>query len=61
MATDLESIKKTLVNISKGNDILDMLIEFERTMDNAEIFAYKNWIMGELVEGPDIGLSLIHI
>jgi hypothetical protein len=55
MATDLESIKKTLVNISKGNDILDMLIEFERTMDNAEIFAYKNWILGELVEGPDIG------
>jgi hypothetical protein len=55
MATDLESIKKTLVNISKGNDILDMLIEFERTLDNAEIFAYKNWILGELVEGPIIG------
>ena len=52
--TDLESIKKTLVNISKGNDILSMLIEFERTLDNAEIFAYKNWILGELVEGPII-------
>jgi len=52
--TDLDSIKKTLVNISKGNDILDMLIEFERTLDNAEIFAYKNWILGELVEGPII-------
>lgn len=52
--TDLESIKNTLVNISKGNDILDMLIEFERTLDNAEIFSYKNWILGELVEGPDI-------
>lgn len=52
--TDLDSIKQTLVNISKGNSILDMLIEFERTMDNAEIFAYKNWILGELVEGPHI-------
>ncbi len=52
--TDLESIKKTLVNISKGNDILDTLLEFERTLDNAEIFAYKNWILGEIVEGPDI-------
>jgi len=53
--TDLESIKKTLVGVSKGQDILDLLIEFERTLDNAEIFAYKNWILGELVEGPDIG------
>ena len=54
MTTDLESIKQTLVNISQGNDIISTLIEFERTLDNAEIFAYKNWILGELVEGPDI-------
>lgn len=54
MATDLDSIKKTLVNISQGNSLLDTLLEFERTLDNAEIFAYKNWILGELVEGPDI-------
>ena len=54
MTTDLESIKSTLVNVSKGNDILSTLLEFERTLDNAEIFAYKNWILGELVEGPII-------
>lgn len=50
--TDLESIKSTLINISKGDGLLEMLMEFERTMDNAEIFAYRNWILGELVEGP---------
>jgi len=55
MTTDLDSIKKTLVGISKGDTILDTLLEFERTLDNAEIFAYKNWILGELVEGPEIG------
>jgi len=55
MATDLDSIKTTLVNISKGNTLLDTLTEFERTLDNAEIFTYKNWILGELVEGPHIG------
>ena len=55
MTTDLESIKQTLVAISKGDTILDTLLEFERTLDNAEIFAYKNWILGELVEGPEIG------
>lgn len=54
MTTDLESIKQTLVNISKGDSILDTLLEFERTLDNVEIFAYKNWILGELVEGPII-------
>ena len=52
--TDLDSIKSTLVGISKGEGILDMLLEFERTLDNIEIFAYKNWILGELVEGPHI-------
>lgn len=55
MTTDLDSIKKTLVGISKGDNLLDMLLEFERTLDNAEIFAYKNWILGELVEGPEVG------
>lgn len=55
MTTDLDSIKQTLVNISRGETILDTLLEFERTLDNAELFAYKNWILGELVEGPEIG------
>jgi len=55
MTTDLDTIKQTLVGISKGEKILDTLLEFERTLDNAEIFAYRNWILGELVEGPDIG------
>lgn len=54
MTTDLDTIKQTLVGISKGDSILDTLLEFERTLDNAEIFAYKNWILGELVEGPTI-------
>ena len=29
-----------------------MLMEFEKTMDNAGVFAYKNWEYGELVDGP---------
>lgn len=52
--TDLDTIKSTLVNISKGEGILDMLLEFERTLDNVELFAYKNWLLGELVAGPFI-------
>lgn len=52
--TNLDKIKKTLVNISKGEGMLDMLIEFERTLDNAELFSYRNWILGEIVDGPHI-------
>jgi hypothetical protein len=46
--TNLDAIKQTLVGVTKGENVLDMLIEFERTLDNAEVFAYRNWILGEL-------------
>lgn len=59
MTTDLDSIKRTLVGISKGDGILDMLLELERTFDNAEIFGYKNWILGELCDGPEISRYFI--
>lgn len=54
MATDLDSIKNTLIGISKGDSMLDMLLELERTLDDTELFSYKNWILGELVEGPEV-------
>src|SRR5690606_1880624 len=28
--------------------------EFEKTLDNCNLYAYENWMNGELVEGPDI-------
>jgi hypothetical protein len=33
---------------------LETLMDFERVMDNANIYAYKNWMEGEIVEGPHI-------
>ena len=33
---------------------LDMLMEFEKTLDAANLYAYKNWMSGELVEGPTL-------
>lgn len=54
MSKSLDDIKATLVRISKGESILDTLLEFERTLDTAEVFAYKNWILGEIVDGPHI-------
>ena len=33
---------------------LETLMDVERVMDTANIYAYKNWIEGEVVEGPRI-------
>ena len=33
---------------------LETLMDFERVMDAANLYAYKNWLEGEIVEGPHI-------
>ena len=33
---------------------LETLMDFERVLDTANIYAYKNWMEGEIVEGPHI-------
>ena len=42
-----DSIKK----ISETNSLLDMLCEFEKVIDDADVYAYKNWDKGEIL--PD--------
>ena len=34
---------------------MNTLLDFERVLDEADIYAYRNWINGELVQGPDVG------
>lgn len=31
------------------------LLDFERVLDELDLYAFKNWQLGELVAGPDIG------
>ena len=31
------------------------LLDFERVLDEADLYAFKNWQLGELVQGPVIG------
>jgi hypothetical protein len=54
MPQGLENIKKTLARITRGDSVLELLMEFERTIDETGLFYYKNWIAGELVDGPHI-------
>ena len=41
------------IYMSEGS--LTTLLDFERVLDEVDIYAFKNWELGELVVGPDIG------
>lgn len=48
-----------IVNNIKGimfsDSTMSTLMDFERVLDKADIYAFKNWGLGELVDGPIIG------
>lgn len=50
----LEDVKGVLARVASDTTIMSMLLEFERTLDNVDLYAYKNWDAGEIVEGPDV-------
>lgn len=54
MAKKINDIMALLKRVGGQSTSLDMLMEFEKTLDAANLYAYKNWMSGELVEGPTI-------
>jgi hypothetical protein len=55
MPKELADIKKQISEINNSSGVLDMLIEFEKTLDNTNLYAFKHWFDGEIVSGPEIG------
>lgn len=51
---DIDTIYTTLDDAYGSENILDILVEFERIFDQLDIYVFKNWIKGEIVEGPKI-------
>ena len=47
-------IYTTLDGAFSNENVLDILMEFEKTFDTLDMYVYKNWIKGEIVEGPEI-------
>ena len=41
------------IYLSEGS--LLTLLDFERVLDEMDLYAFRNWDKGELVQGPDIG------
>lgn len=52
--SDYWLVADNIKNIYMSEGSLLSLLDFERVLDELDIYAFKNWILGELVQGPDI-------
>lgn len=46
----IDSIK----NVYSSDGSMSTLLDFERCLDEANLYAFKNWQLGELVQGPTV-------
>jgi hypothetical protein len=52
--SDYWQVAKNIKDIYLSDGTLLTLLDFERVLDELDIYAFKNWSMGELVQGPTI-------
>jgi hypothetical protein len=52
---DYWQVSKNIQDIYLSEGSLLNLLDFERVLDEFDVYAFRNWKYGELVEGPDIG------
>lgn len=52
---DYWQVSDNIRDIYMSEGSLTTLLDFERVLDEVDIYAFKNWEIGELVAGPDIG------
>jgi hypothetical protein len=49
---DIKDILHNIDTIYGSNNALNTLKDFERVLDELDVYVYDNWIDGELAEGP---------
>lgn len=49
---DYVSITSTIKGIMISDGSMSSLLDYERVLDDADLYAFRNWIKGELVKGP---------
>lgn len=54
-SVDYVSIISTVKGIYTSDGSMSILLDFERVLDDADLYAYNNWLSGELVQGPNLG------
>lgn len=50
---DFASIVDNIKGIYTSDGTMSILLDFERVLDEADLYAYKNWELGEVVSGPE--------
>lgn len=51
---DFKTISDSARNAFTSESVLATLLDFEKVLDESDMYAFKNWIQGELVRGPDM-------
>jgi hypothetical protein len=51
---DIVEVIKNLQTLSENQSAFKVLKDFERVLDELDVYVYKNWLEGELVAGPDV-------
>jgi len=49
---DTLDVIRNIKNIYASDNTVNILVNMEKVMDDVNIYAYKNWSLGELVDGP---------
>jgi hypothetical protein len=49
---DTLDVIRNIKKIYASDNVISSLVNMEKVMDDVNIYAYKNWSLGELVDGP---------
>lgn len=52
---DIVDVIKNLQTLTVNDSAFKILKDFERVLDELDIYVYKNWEDGELLAGPEVG------
>jgi hypothetical protein len=50
---DFVSIVNNVKGIMTSDGTMSLLLDYERVLDESDLYAFKNWELGELVQGPE--------
>jgi hypothetical protein len=61
MTIAVKMLNDQIKKISDTNTLLDMLLEFEKVLEDIDVYAYKNWAKGEVLEGPKLSRHYVTV
>lgn len=57
----MDDTNNTIQSLYDQSGLLDILLGVEEYFDNMDLYAYKNWIYGELIEGPVVSKYWVEV